>query len=175
MTGSPLLTGLTGGYAIATDAAGNVWSQEGSGLVKLSNSGSVLSGPGGYTGGGLNYPQALAVDGAGNVWAANIVANDMSPDGNLSEVSNAGVPISGATGYIGQSFNGEAGALYYPIDLAIDGSGDVWVTNSYLNYSSANSRVTEFIGVAVPVITPIAAGLPATPTANGSSNLGTRP
>jgi hypothetical protein len=35
--------------------------------------------------------------------------------------------------------------------------------------------VLEFIGAATPVITPIAAGLPSAPTANGTSNLGTRP
>jgi hypothetical protein len=51
----------------------------------------------------------------------------------------------------------------------VDGSGNVWVAN-YGYYS-----VTEIVGAAAPVITPIAAGLPATPTADGSSSLGTRP
>ena len=49
-----------------------------------------------------------------------------------------------------------------PMALAIDGSGDVWVTNN------GNSSVTEFIGVGVPVITPLAAGV-------ASNKLGTRP
>ena len=52
---------------------------------------------------------------------------------------------------------------------ALDASGDIWVANG------GNNTVTEVIGAAVPVITPIAAGLPATPTVGGVSNLGTRP
>jgi len=56
-----------------------------------------------------------------------------------------------------------------PYFVAIDGSGNVWVTC----YGSAS--VTELIGAAAPVITPIAAGLPTTPTVNGTSSLGTRP
>jgi len=50
----------------------------------------------------------------------------------------------------------------------IDGSGNVWVANN-------NSTISELIGAATPVITPFVAGLPLTPTVNGSSNLGTRP
>jgi hypothetical protein len=59
--------------------------------------------------------------------------------------------------------------LNAPAGIAIDGSGDLWIMNEN------NSNVIEFIGVATPVITPIAAGLPSTPTVNGTSNLGTRP
>ena len=58
--------------------------------------------------------------------------------------------------------------------MALDGSGNAWIGNSGYPCEAVDS-VLEFIGVATPVITPIAAGLPATPTANGSSNLGTRP
>ena len=54
--------------------------------------------------------------------------------------------------------------------IAVDGSGNVWFTN----HDSAGA-VEELIGAATPVITPIVAGLPLTPTADGSSNLGTRP
>jgi len=39
----------------------------------------------------------------------------------------------------------------------------------------SSGDIIEFIGAATPVITPTAAGLPATPTADGSSKLGTRP
>ena len=63
--------------------------------------------------------------------------------------------------------------MYYPQSLAIDGSGNVWITNA--KPLTNNPFVTELIGAATPVIAPIVAGLPATPTADGSSNLGTRP
>ncbi len=41
----------------------------------------------------------------------------------------------------------------YPQSVAIDGSGDVWVANT--GYTS----VTELIGAAAPVVTPIVANL----------------
>ena len=56
-----------------------------------------------------------------------------------------------------------------PYGIAIDGSGNVWIT------CYGGSTVTELIGAAAPVITPISAGLPTVPTVNGTSNLGTRP
>jgi hypothetical protein len=59
--------------------------------------------------------------------------------------------------------------MRYAASIAVDGSGDVWVANN------PGNTVSELIGVATPVVTPIAAGLPVTPTADGSSNLGTRP
>jgi hypothetical protein len=46
--------------------------------------------------------------------------------------------------------------------IAVDGSGNVWAAN-YLG-----SSVTEFVGLAAPVVTPIAAGV-------ANNTLGTRP
>jgi hypothetical protein len=156
VSGSPYtLSGVTYPYAIAMDGAGNAWVPGWNNtLSKLTNSGVVATGSP-FTGGGLNDPYAVAIDGAGNVWIAD-------QQGGVSEFSNAGVALSGATAYTD-------GGLNQPYGIAIDGSGNVWVAN-YGYYS-----VTEIIGAAAPVITPIAAGLPATPTADGSSNLGTRP
>jgi hypothetical protein len=108
----------------------------------------------------LNDPYSVAIDGSGNAW----IANHNNPAG-VSEFSNAGIALSPSTGYAG-------GGLKYPYAIAIDGSGDVWVSNIV---SGSNETVIELIGLATPVITPICAGLPATPTANGTSNLGTRP
>jgi streptogramin lyase len=154
----------TGGYSgggmdepagIAVDAAGNVWvaNLANNSVTKLSHSGSNASE---YTGGGLDEPAPVAIDGSGNVWVGNL------GNGNVTELSNSGVPISGANGYQGSPPGGIDG-------IAIDGSGDVWLTDL------ANKQVIELIGIATPVITPIAGGLPATPTADGSSKLGTRP
>jgi PKD repeat protein len=163
--------GFTGGGQdnpayIAIDSVGNAWvtnlSSYGSpntpSLSKLSNSGSALSPASGFDGGGLNEPYGIAIDGAGNVWATNLGGYD------ISEFSNAGVPLSPATGFMGAQVVGP-----YDAGIAVDGSGNVWIADNAYN------NVSEFVGAATPVITPIAAGLPATPTADGSSNLGTRP
>ncbi len=64
-------------------------------------------------------------------------------DGNsLSAFTNTGAPISPSTGYQAAGLNGPRG-------LAIDPSGNVWLTN--FTYNS----ITEFIGVATPATTPI--------------------
>jgi streptogramin lyase len=123
----------------------------------LSNSDSAVSGATGYSGGGLSGPDFIALDGSGNAW----ITNRMNSVNSISEISHAGIALSPSNGF-------RAGGLASPYQIAVDGSGDVWVTNSF-------TTITEFIGAATPVITPLAAGLPVTPTANGTSNLGTRP
>jgi PKD repeat protein len=150
---------------VAVDANGNVWvaSSEGNAITEFSNNGTLLSGTKGFTGGGIYDPISIAVDGGGNIWVSN------SGNDTISEITSAGVPVSNSNGFTGGLYN--AGNYVYlglNFVMAIDNSGDVWVEGN-------NNDLLEFIGVAVPVITPISAGLPATPTANGISNLGTRP
>jgi PKD repeat protein len=154
-------TGLYDFDGIAVDSSGNVWaaaansnSERGS-VLKLSSSGAILSGADGYTGGGVNIPDGVAIDGAGNAWVTNGVG------GSVTELSSSGVAVSGANGF---------SSLFQPTCVAVDGSGNIWIGER-----GTYPVVTELIGAGTPVITPIAAGLPTTPTANGSSNLGTRP
>jgi streptogramin lyase len=105
---------------------------------------------------GLNSPLGTAVDGVGNVWVANSGAQ------SLTEILNISAIPSWTSFYTG-------GGLNQPDGIAIDNSGNVWATNT------AGNSVTEMIGLGVPVITPISAGLPVIPTKDGTSNLGTRP
>lgn len=151
--------GLNFPAGVAIDSAGNAWipDLEGNSVTVLSNSDSAVSGATGYSGGGLSGPDFIALDGSGNAW----ITNRMNSVNSISEISHAGIALSPSNGF-------RAGGLASPYQIAVDGSGDVWVTNSF-------TTITEFIGAATPVITPLAAGLPVTPTANGTSNLGTRP
>jgi len=155
--------GYTGGglnfpQGIAIDSSGNAWTPNdlGESVTKFSNTGAVLSGTTGYTGGSLSQPTAIAIDGSGNAWISNFHGN------TVTELSNAGAILSGTGFYTGGGLNGPEG-------IAIDSSGNVWVPNFL------GSTVTVMIGLATPVVTPIAAGLPVIPTVDGSSNLGTRP
>jgi len=145
---------------IAVDGSGDAWivSIVGNSVSELSNSGALISdsGNGAYTSGGFSNPYAIAIDGSGNSWIPNEGSD------TVTELSSSGTALSGNDAYTG-------GGLDSPTSIAIDGSGNAWISNF------ANNSVTEFIGVATPVITPICAGLPSTPTANGSSNLGTKP
>jgi len=113
----------------------------------LTSSGTILSGVNGFTGGGVDHPQGIAADGAGTVW----VANYRSPSGtnaSLSEFSGAGTTspgtaLSPATGW------GQDAVLLEPFAVAIDASGNIWVSNFGTN------TLTEFVGMAVPVKTPL--------------------
>jgi streptogramin lyase len=146
-------SGFTGGglnspYAIAIDATGNVWvtNQGGNGsLSEFSSAGTALSGTNGYINGGLSDPKGLAVDGLGNIWVANFTSNNFS--GAISEFNSSGSPITGSNGYVGNGVS-------QPYGIAIDLSGNVWVAND-----NGTSSVTEFIGAAAPVVTPLAAGV----------------
>jgi len=196
--------GLLYSAGIAVDGSGNAWvanyNYAGS-VTKLSSSGSILSGASGFTGGGLSFPTVIAIDSSGNAWIANF--NDPNP-GSVTELSSSGAILSGANGFTGgglydptgiaidgsgsvwlanghitelsssgsilsgaNSFTG-GGLLGGSVDIAIDGSGNVWV-------ATGSGYAGELIGAATPVITTTCAGLPATPTADGTSKLGTRP
>jgi hypothetical protein len=158
---------------IALDSSGDAWianqqqffSMFPSNVAELSNSGTAVSPTNGYVGSSLN-PASIAIDGSGNVWTE-------SGEG-LAELSNSGVVLSPATnGYVvgsGSVIGTPGGGT-----IAIDGSGDAWTVVQSGTYPSYVYNAVELIGVATPVITPICAGLPTTPTMNGTSNLGTRP
>jgi sugar lactone lactonase YvrE len=157
--GNPLspATGFTGGrldnpVAIAIDSSGNAWvaNETGNSVTEFSSSGSVLS-PAGITlnefaGGGLNAPYAIAIDGAGNVWLPN------SGSSTVTEFNSKGTPLS-PYNFSGAAGGFTGGGLSTPSGIAIDQAGDVWVTDS------GSSSVTEVIGAAAPVMTPLVASI----------------
>jgi streptogramin lyase len=148
--------GLNAPYGVAIDGSGNVWATNqggGGSLSEFSSSGTAISpDPGGFSGGGVDDPYGLAVDGAGNVWTANYGGNSNS----ISEFNSSGAPVSGSNGYA-------SGGLIEPYGVAADGSGNVWVASD-----NTSGPLTEFVGVATPVVTPIAAGV-------AYGELGTKP
>lgn len=86
---------------------------------------------------GLSMPSGVATDGSNNIWITN-----SSPTGSLSELSSNGVLLSPATGL---------GSLNTPVSIGVDPSGSVWTTNL------GDNSVTEFVGLAAPATTPLAA------------------
>jgi PKD repeat protein len=136
---------------LAVDGSGNAWVVYSVGVAKLSNGRKSLSNW--YTQG---FPVSIAIDGSGNAWVSDQMAC------TIAEYTSFG--DSGEFGYSGMSSGNSCN-----YDVAVDGSGNVWATDNN------GSGVVELLGIATPVITPIVAGLPATPTTDGSSNLGTRP
>jgi streptogramin lyase len=127
---------------LAIDQHGNVWVTNflGDSVSELSNTGAVLSS--GYTGGGLLRPQGIAIDGKGNIWVANYHGSSITElDG--ADGPTPGTALSPVSGY------GTATGLSLPFGLAIDASGNLWAS------SFANNTVTEYLGAAAPVKTPL--------------------
>ncbi|MBS1822534.1 MAG: hypothetical protein JST61_11270 [Acidobacteria bacterium] len=145
------LTAATGNdlTPVAIDSADNVWfvSSRNNTLGKADPNGAMVSPAGGYTGGGLGGPAGIAIDGSNRVWVANRDNN------SVSQFSNAGTALSPTTGFGTDSYTagGVNIGLSGPRGIAIDPSGNLWVAN--FTYNS----VTEFVGVATPVATPLSA------------------
>jgi len=151
--------GFVGGASLAIDHQNNIWTVgagPGAQVSKVSPDGVVLSGSGYATigvGGTHAGGTTIAIDGDGNVW----VPLFFSP--YVIELSSAGATLSGTTGYAGGVSSG-------PANIVIDGSGDVWVSSATFTPPPKRGvagvytwRITEMIGVAAPVVTPIAAGV----------------
>ncbi len=138
-----------GASGVAADQKGNLWiaNYYGNSISEVNTCGTLELDA--ATGGGVLRPQGIAVDGAGTVWVANYQGN------SLSELSGASSTAPGSFLSPSSGFGADA-SLLDPYALAIDASGNLWLTNSGKN------TLTEFIGVAAPVKTPLA-GPPQTP------------
>jgi streptogramin lyase len=124
---------------VALDASGHAWiADNGTNTVSLfaPNGSPLFSAP--LLGGGLAMPAAVAVDGQGTAW----VANSQTAGSVSATAFGASNPLSPATGY---------GVLNAPCGIAVDASGSVWTANS------GDNSISEFIGVAMPQIMPLAA------------------
>jgi len=137
--------GLNGPRSPVFDSIGNLWMADGGSISssayanavsEFSNTGTPLSPLGGYAGGGLYGPRSTAVDGGNNVWVGNTFVSV------VTELNDSGVPLS-PSGFLGVNGNANASG-----GIAIDGAGNVWATG-------AGSGLTEFVGAAVPVKTPL--------------------
>ena len=129
---------------LAIDRLGNVWVSNfyGDSISEVSAAGVVVSI--GYSGGGLKNPQSIAIDGAGNLWVANYRASAISELAGASATPlAAGTALSPAAGLGGHA------ALRQSYAIAVDASGNLWVSNF------GSNTITEFVGLAAPVRTPL--------------------
>jgi hypothetical protein len=160
--GSQSSTYISGGAetsGVATDSiaatsgvSGHVWTANfGSSSVselELMSNGTASVVSTGYEGGGLNHPNGIAVDGAANIWVTNYDSATQTTGATITELQGAngaspGQALSPSTGL------GEDAGLVQPYGIAIDASGNVWVSGF------GSSTVTQFLGAATPVKTPL--------------------
>jgi hypothetical protein len=119
---------IAGFGGVAVDASNNYWAgsaaNDSSALVTFNNaSGTGVNGI--FTGGGLVNPIGVAIDYNGSVWLTNSSSAFANP-GTVSKFSSAGAVQSGSTGFLVGASDGCAG-------IAIDASGNAWVTDATVN------------------------------------------
>jgi hypothetical protein len=151
-------SGNTGSTAaqMAADSAGDIWFIGAASVCEASpygGKGSTLlpnctqDGGGGGTSGFLDTYDArgIALDGAGTVWVAGSGGGSNTVPPGVLPIIPSGSPPS-AVPYVSSSL--ASGSLR----VAVDGSGNIWVL-------LANNTVTEYVGAATPVVTPLALGV----------------
>jgi hypothetical protein len=135
---------IYGAYGVAVDGSGNFYftSYYQHRVFKVNSSGflTVVAGNGlmGYSGDGvtggaaqamLNYPQGVAVDSHGNVYIAdtdNCVVRKVDTTNTITTVAG-----SGSCGYDGDGSPATSYEVYYPTQLAVDSSNNVYIADLY--------------------------------------------
>jgi len=148
-----------GTQGIAVDQSGNLWvDNTGTTVQSISNSGTIGAHTPVQTG---LHPNGsyLAIDGADNLWVANQTGNSLSG----FNVSGGVSTLSPSTGYTGPAFtiaspSYSGVSLNTPYVARVDQSGNVWVGdfNSIPTGTQTISYLTEFVGLAVPTVEPLA-------------------
>ncbi len=167
--------GLNGTVAIAN---GNLSTSTASNTLAIitpsATAGTVTVANSAQYAGGLVGPRELAIDGAGNIWSPSSTAasgsyvtgtTNATTTYILTEFSSAGAalspnssPAATSTSTVNGGFQIDNSVLpIAPRGVAIDPSGNVWLGSN----SATGTGITEIVGAAVPVVTPIAAGLAA--------------
>ena len=148
--------GLNQPESIAADSSGNIWVANYLGAVvsEFQPTGAPASSTG-FPGVGLHNSFGLTVDLNNNVWVTNensVAAANNSQLGSVSKFSSSGTELSGP-GYTG-------GGIYYPVAIAADSAGDIWIAD----YGKSSASLLQSDGTPISGKTGFGASdLPFTP------------
>jgi hypothetical protein len=128
---------------VAIDQRGFVWvaNYMGNSISQLAGDGTVISSGYSDNQASLQHPQGIAIDGSGHVWVTNILGSSITELAG-SAATSPGQILSPAAGWAHDA------GLNYGWAVAIDASGNLWITNFHTN------ALTEIVGLATPVKTP---------------------
>jgi len=93
----------------------------------------------------------ISIDGSGHLWLATTANLNNGQPPALVQLSSSGASLNqnlAAPGFVGPNISSG------PAGIAVDGSGNVWVL-----IQANSSTLTEFVGVATPVVTPLSLGV----------------
>ena len=136
---------------VAVDGSGNVYIADTNNhrIRKVDSSGNISTVAGGGSSGLgdgaaataalLSSPEGVAVDGSGNLYIAdtrNQRIRKVDSSGNISTVAGSGT--AGTNGAFRGGFSGDGAAataarLWSPADVAVDGSGNLYIADGYNN------------------------------------------
>ncbi len=149
-SGSPT---VGSGPQMISDASGNVWwLLNGCSLNEMTAAYSkgVGSSTSPFALQSFGGAQGLAMDGSNRLWVANGGGHDCVPGAPPSNAA-PNVTMFDLAAPLGYAFYAPSLANK-PLALVVDGAGNVWVLLS-------NNTITELVGIATPVVTPLAMGV----------------
>jgi hypothetical protein len=131
-----------GANGIALDGTGNAWiaNYYGRSVSEVTNANAVAIT--GDTQGGVSYPSSIVVDAGQHVWVANFRG------ASFTELAGNGGTVAVGTGLSPSNGFGRDANLVDPFGLALDASGNLWITNFNGN------TLTMFLGIATPTAMP---------------------
>jgi sugar lactone lactonase YvrE len=174
VNGAALSSPLGLPYGLTVDSSGNVYVTDIRFTVvfKIASSGSLTLMAGSQTfsysdgpaiSSYLNEPVGVTVDGSGNLFLAEKNGN------RVREVTNGNLrTVAGMLHYAGDGGPATSALLNVPLDVALDGQGDVFIAD-YSNYRirkvTPDGNISTFAGSGIPAYPPeaapaISAGLP---------------
>ena len=163
-TGDGAIATLNVPLGIAVDATGNIYVADTfNNKIRMVSTTGIISnvagtGAQGYSGDGanataaeLNAPYGVTVDATGNVYIADSYNN------RIRMVSTTGIisTVAGtrAQGYSGDGANATAAALFFPIDVTVDATGNIYITdfvNNRIRMVSTSGIISTFAGTGLP-------------------------
>jgi uncharacterized protein (TIGR03437 family) len=142
------IAGYSGDMALATgaqlfnpvgvtaDTAGNVYiADTGNNVIRQVYNGNIVTFAEGFT-----QPDAVAVDSSGNIYVADTQGRRIVKYGNGVYTTIAG---NGYGGFSGDNGPGPSAALYDPMGLTVDSSGNVYIADTF------NSRIRKLTPSAI--------------------------